>query len=268
LTFNKDDLISSSIALYSEWGSSEISFLGELIEEGSVVIDAGAYIGTHTRAFSKLVGQNGKVYSFEPSIEPLELLSINASISKINNIEVHPVALGSSQTEMSAMTFNESNLGSTALQALSPDLTCRKVQCTTLDSALPGLERLDLAKLDIEGMELEALQGGRELIMRHRPRIYTEINNLCDAVKIHNWATENSYATWGCVHDAFTPCNFKGATHDIFFGGKECGLLLTPLGEEFHSPPSTAGTITRLVQDIDDLGLVLTRKPQYTLQEW
>ena len=51
-----DSVISRSLRLYGEWAQSEIDLLAHFIQEGSVVVDAGAFIGTHTRAFSTFIG--------------------------------------------------------------------------------------------------------------------------------------------------------------------------------------------------------------------
>ena len=49
---DEKDLVANSLRLYGEWAQSEIDALANFIQEGSVVVDVGAFIGTHSRAFS------------------------------------------------------------------------------------------------------------------------------------------------------------------------------------------------------------------------
>src|SRR6185369_1212467 len=67
---NSDDIISKSLRLYGEWAQLEIEIVSSFLSPGQVVIDVGAYIGTHSLAFSKAVGTSGRVLAFEPR-EPI-----------------------------------------------------------------------------------------------------------------------------------------------------------------------------------------------------
>jgi hypothetical protein len=52
------------------------------------------------------------------------------------------------------------------------------VETVRLDDLWPslGYERLDFMKMDVEGHEVRALEGAREVIRRHRPLLLVEID--------------------------------------------------------------------------------------------
>ena len=64
------------------------------------------------------------------------------------------------------------------------------VRKLTLDEF--GLPRVDLIKIDVEGMELEALEGGAKMIERSRPIMLIE-KIKTDAVQLHQWLQARGY---------------------------------------------------------------------------
>jgi hypothetical protein len=65
--FEGEDLISSSLTRFGEWAEEEISLLLDFVSPGDIVVDVGAFIGTHTVAFAKRVGAEGVVPISNPA---------------------------------------------------------------------------------------------------------------------------------------------------------------------------------------------------------
>src|SRR5262245_48257434 len=61
-----DMFIGRSLELYGEWSEGEVTLFSNLVVAGDNVVEAGANIGTHTLALSRLVGPQGKVWALEP----------------------------------------------------------------------------------------------------------------------------------------------------------------------------------------------------------
>ena len=78
--FPQDDPIGKSLAMYGEWAEPEIEFLSTFIGLGSAIIDVGAYLGTHTLAFSRRVGPGG---SYEHSSRSAPFSSFLSGLSLI-----------------------------------------------------------------------------------------------------------------------------------------------------------------------------------------
>lgn len=68
--------------------------LRQYIQPGSVVLDIGANVGYFTAHISKLVGSAGRVHAFEPEPRNFSLLSSNVAANHLQNVVLHPMALG------------------------------------------------------------------------------------------------------------------------------------------------------------------------------
>ena len=70
-------------------------YIVEHVNNGDIVIDIGANIGTTAISLSRSVGETGKVYAFEPQQIMSQCLSANVLINNIKNIEVYTLAISS-----------------------------------------------------------------------------------------------------------------------------------------------------------------------------
>ena len=96
----------------SEWPDRSAYFLGrwhdlatqlcmaKFIKSGDTVVDVGANRGMFALAASKLVGDDGRVISFEPNPDCIFALGHEVSVNSISNIEFHQYALGNSNEEL------------------------------------------------------------------------------------------------------------------------------------------------------------------------
>ena len=73
----------------------------ELLNPGDVFIDIGALIGYFSRLASKIVGEKGKVYSFEPTHSTYSLLQSNTKHAE--NIQTINKAVFSIKKELNSM---------------------------------------------------------------------------------------------------------------------------------------------------------------------
>lgn len=135
--------------------------LWRLVELGDEVVDVGANIGYFSVLLSRRVGSQGRVNSFEPNPQILDLLKEN--LQSRNNIELHAVALSDREQESSlfAPENYEANRGLASLN-----------QQGSKKIATVGLKTLDsfqlrprVMKMDVEGHELQVLKGARDTLI-------------------------------------------------------------------------------------------------------
>jgi FkbM family methyltransferase len=160
------------VYLEGEAAVPDAAVLGPHLRRGMVVFDVGANIGYLSLFFSQRVGSSGKVYSFEPEASNFAELFRNVEINGLQGQCVPiPVAVGRSSGKVAI-----SNGLNGGVVAEGEGSTC---QLVSLDSyaAEHGIPRIDLVKIDIEGYELEALEGMTEILSRpHKPILYVEVH--------------------------------------------------------------------------------------------
>lgn len=264
--FPDDPVIGKSLRLYGEWAQKELDVLFDFIRPGSVVLDIGSFIGTHAVAFSKTVGADGKVYSFEPRPEVFDLLSRNLGRCGCANAMPMMAAVGEEDGVLllgpidvtSAQNFG----GLPVDTGLAQDASLgREVQRIRIDSlALPSV---DLVKIDVEGMEPEVLRGAKGMIARCRPVMSIECNSLSIAVPLQEFAAELDYEVYGLIFDAFNPHNYRGETENMFGRAREASLLLLPKERVQELGPVVQKHALPRIDSIDAAALLLMHKPQY-----
>ena len=140
---------------------------------GMFFIDIGANIGYFSLLASHLVGKEGRVFSFEPFQYNIKLLYLNARINGFENIEIYPFAVADRKS-----LFAYDNTGSNGvISELDDDiniLSTTLVYSVRIDDVLQDIDRMDVIKIDVEGAEYMALNGGRSLLKKHRPTIFSE----------------------------------------------------------------------------------------------
>lgn len=154
-------------ALYLSGGRNpqdeEVELIRRFVDKDNVYVDVGANIGTIAIPVAELVRT---VVAFEPVKENRDLLEENIRLNGIHNVEIHPVALGKEYGRVSLAPHSGEDSWTYAVQ--EGDDT----ELVPLDSILSSA---DFIKIDVEGYELEVLQGAREIIRQSKPRILFEV---------------------------------------------------------------------------------------------
>lgn len=134
----------------------------EAINEKDVVLDLGANIGYYSVLASKLVGEKGKVFAFEPDPQNLFLLKKNVAFNQAGNVQIVEAAVGKTEGEKE-LSQDLANPGESSLANLGSGQKI-KVKMTTLDNFLKQelIEKASVVKVDVEGAEIDALEGGKE----------------------------------------------------------------------------------------------------------
>lgn len=129
------------------------------LEPDDVVLDCGAAEGLFTLLAARTCR---KVYAFEPL--PLFCENMRRSFAGLANVQIVPLLLSNRAGEAGL-----SAQGIVSAEAKDGALRCR---VETLDNLFPdGSERVTYLKADVEGAEMELLEGARRLIARDRPKI-------------------------------------------------------------------------------------------------
>jgi FkbM family methyltransferase len=154
----------------------EASFLLQQSWARGIAIDVGANEGLYSYALAKLFD---RVEAFEPNEET----SVDLRDYDCPKVNLHRVALSRSEGERTLYVpilsgIESPGWGSLEPEALPPSESVRTqiVQTKTLDSY--RFENVVLIKIDVEGHELQVLEGATETITRCRPIMLLEIKTV------------------------------------------------------------------------------------------
>jgi len=135
-----------------------ISILRREVEKGMTALDIGANIGYVTLILAEIVGDRGKVYAFEPHPRNFEILTKNIETNKYKDfVKLYQNAVSNRLGHLSFYISKKSNLGS-MFKTKHTKYTI-DVPVTTLDEFLKDKTVPNFIKMDIEGHEVEALEG-------------------------------------------------------------------------------------------------------------
>lgn len=168
----RDWAVAPTMLFAHSWEPAETAIFKRYIKDGDVVVDAGAYIGYYTVLASKLVGDKGKVYAFEPSPENRDVLVKNIKLNGCDNVSTIRRAVSDKQGTVTFYPNPTNASGSTMFKDYSthnnrdPKVV---VDTVSLDGVI-GRGRVDFIKMDIEGGETRALKGMTNII-RNNPNL-------------------------------------------------------------------------------------------------
>jgi FkbM family methyltransferase len=130
-------------------------------------VDAGSCIGAYAILTAK---KNLRTIAFEPVPNNYDVLTKNLALNSLDKkVEAFKMGLGN-QHKLVQFNFNQVNTGASHVGTVGQQHGC-EVELRTFDSILPELN-LDpkqniLFKLDVEGMEIEALQGASNFLRQY-----------------------------------------------------------------------------------------------------
>jgi FkbM family methyltransferase len=138
-------------------------------EKGNVVLDIGAYKGDTAIFFANCVGENGKVYAFEPVKANIFALEENARNNRLENIIV-PVNMGVS-SKSGVLKVVSNSYG--APWSFLSEQRGNETEITTIDNFVrdKGLKKVDFIKMDVEGVEADVIAGAKDTIKKFSPKI-------------------------------------------------------------------------------------------------
>jgi len=205
--YDNDIFIGGSLDKRGDYSEDEVQFLLSLIDETSTVVEVGANIGAITVPLGK---RAKRVIAYEPQSVICDLLRENVTVNDLWDI-IAPcqVALGANQGKMGwQLPLNYDgrvNTGQASLEGGHDD-----VAVDTLDhQLLDRFPRIDLVKIDVEGMESEVVAGGLGLIERDHPIFYVENDREEKSAALIKQLFDLGYALYWHFPALFNPNEFS-----------------------------------------------------------
>jgi FkbM family methyltransferase len=192
------------------------------------VVDAGANIGAHTLYFAEAVGPGGAVIAFEPQRALHQLLCGNLALNGHSRAHAHLAALGRAPGSVKVPPIDYSKAANFGALELGNWTLGEEIPVVTLDSL--SLAHCHLIKIDVEGMELEVLEGAADTVARLQPVLYVESDRPQKAAALIRWLLDRRYRLYPHLSPLFNPKNYYGNADNVFGPVVSDNILCLPAG--------------------------------------
>lgn len=234
-----DAYIGRSLIEYGEYSERELSLLAGLVKPGAVVVEVGANIGAHTVALAHAVGPSGRIHAFEPQPILFQNLCANLALNGLSRVHAHNAACGANRSELVIRDLDymvENNFGGITLDTLSQPTGSEglRILQTTLDASIGG--RVDLVKIDAEGMERDVLRGAVRILESYRPLLYVENDRLEQSERLIKTIQSFGYQLWWHCPPLFNPDNYAGKSENFWPNTVSVNMLCAHKSVGFSIP--------------------------------
>ena len=171
-TFHCDirDTVAREVCFTGRYEPQETQLAARVLRRGMTAVDVGANWGYFTLAAAHWVGPTGRVIAFEPEPRLFAMASANVARNALAHVAVRPFAVAASAGALRLAAFDDrqGNWGVSQVSA-NGAIECPAVALDDhLDSE--GVGSVDLLKVDVEGAEIDVLEGMRQGIATGRYR--------------------------------------------------------------------------------------------------
>lgn len=137
------------------------------IDRGDTIVELGAYIGYYTLKMAKAVGETGRAITIEPVDRNLKLLRKNIRENHLTNV-VTIIPKGAWKDKGKLTLYQGERQDCSMFQEVSSHGIAKEVEVDTVDNMLQGLgiNKVDFIVVEINGAEIEALEGMKETLKR------------------------------------------------------------------------------------------------------
>ncbi|NJM51941.1 MAG: FkbM family methyltransferase [Blastocatellia bacterium] len=173
--------ISCLMQWYLYWGIQDIlrHKLYSQIKPGDVVFDVGTNIGDTLLNFAKIVGNEGKVYGFEPDEKTYGKANKNIALNDFQNILLFKLGISDKTESVKLYEVDEHNFGMNRIltEESGKNFNFSIIETISIDAFVVehGIKRLDFIKIDIEGYEMHAVSGARKTLQTQKPVLFIEL---------------------------------------------------------------------------------------------
>ncbi len=174
------EYLMSGYFFMGETNPYETKVLREILEGGDIFFDIGAHIGWYSLNAAQIVGEKGKVIAFEPNPNCFADLEENKKLNKFDNITLEPIAISNKNMRLDFWIGDD--MGGSLIEKNTKRLTLgRKIKkirvpAQTLDDYCKEhrIKTISLIKVDVEGAEVQVLQGAKLTLINLSPDIIIE----------------------------------------------------------------------------------------------
>jgi FkbM family methyltransferase len=163
----------------SNYERAKHRFLRRECHGGATVFDLGAHIGLYSVLMASRVGKTGRVFAFEPTPSTRQILEQTVALNGLQGVvEVHGNALARRSGHVVLYDTGVPASNANSLIKSERAQTEISVSAVSLDEFVADrvLSHIACLKIDIEGGELEMLEGASRTLREERPAVALEVH--------------------------------------------------------------------------------------------
>ena len=175
--------LSSVPAGFTEVERAERIFYLNYLREKMTVFDVGANVGELTLLFSRFVGENGRIHSFEASRAAFRKLEIVCRTTNRRNVKLNHLGVSDKSGLIRLHVYDDNYLSfnSQAVRQISEfgapvvSVETEETPAVTIDDYCREnkIEQIDLLKIDVEGAELQVMRGAQQMLAAKKIKCLT-----------------------------------------------------------------------------------------------
>lgn len=169
----------------SRLGRHELRYFLNRLQPGDIIYDVGAFRGAYGAAAKAAFGDKVSVHLFEPIQANVERIRIVSQLNDFRGFEIIGKAVGFGTTITGGLDASDEMLRQ---DKLSETFTRTEVPSISVDAYVEESRTIpSIIKLDVEGFELEVIQGARKCLLENRPRLWLELHPNYLAAQGKRW---------------------------------------------------------------------------------
>ncbi len=175
------EYLQAHLYVFGDYELPTIRFLRSVLTPGSVCLDVGAQMGYLTLAMATAANRQTIVHSFEPEDQNAARFRENISLNDLSNVTLHQTAVSTVDGVMKLYLSNDRNAGTHSTLYIESNVSTEFIEIPSvrLDSFIQqeSLPTVDLVKIDVEGAEVDVIEGARFVLENHRPIVIMELSD-------------------------------------------------------------------------------------------
>lgn len=175
------EYLQTHLYVFGDYELPTIRFLRSVLKPGSVCLDVGAQMGYLTLAMATSANKQTIVHSFEPEEQNAQRFRENIALNGLTNVTLHQSAVSTVDGPLKLYLSNDRNAGTHSTVYIESNVSTEYVEIPSvrLDtfSEQNRLPSIDLIKIDVEGAEIDVINGALESLAHHKPIVIMELSD-------------------------------------------------------------------------------------------
>jgi len=175
------EYLQAHLFVFGDYELPTIRFLRSVLRPGAICLDVGAQMGYLTLAMATSADRRTVVHSFEPEQNNAARFRENVELNDLNNVTLHQTAVSTVDGALKLYLSNDRNAGTHSTVFIESNVSTEFVEIPSVRletfANADSLQSIDLIKIDVEGAEIDVINGAVSVLERYKPLVITELSD-------------------------------------------------------------------------------------------